>query len=237
MFFYTYYKAILNIVKKNIKIKLIFLTVCAVFFIVNITNAQLEKASFSLQKIDSLYLEDQLFFSVFFNNLITNNATPKLNEQISYGIETGFIKDIPLSKNRDFGLGIGLGYGYQQMKNNLFSEGFLQKKETNRIFNNRFHSIEIPLEVRWRSSTAKKYKFWRLYTGVKFSYTFSKKINEEIQDAFNPFNVAATSSFGNGLINFRVVYYITSIIKNDADKNPHRFKAMPLQLGLVFFVL
>ena len=37
------------------------------------------------------------------------------------------------------------------------------------------HNLEVPFEFRWRTSTANKYQFWRIYTGVKFLYNFSNR--------------------------------------------------------------
>ena len=30
--------------------------------------------------------------------------------------------------------------------------------------------IEIPFEIRWRTSKVHSHKFWRIYSGVKYSY-------------------------------------------------------------------
>ena len=30
--------------------------------------------------------------------------------------------------------------------------------------------IEMPIEFRWRNSTASSYKFWRIYAGAKLGY-------------------------------------------------------------------
>ena len=215
----------------------IFYVVCMILWAVNFSNGQPKKTDFTLQKIDSLYLEDQLFFAVFFNNVISEKEIPNLNQQLSYGIETGFIKDIPLNKNRNFGLGIGLAYGYQQINTNLFNVDFLKKNMGNQIIKNSLHSIELPIEIRWRTSTPTKYKFWRAYTGIKFNYIFSNNIAENIAPILNRFHLIATTSLGNGLINFRVSYYLTPLLKKDAAQNPQNIQTNLWQIGLIFFGL
>ena len=41
---------------------------------------------------------------------------------LSYNLQTGFIKDIPLNSERNFGLGLGIGYAVNSYYTNLIAE-------------------------------------------------------------------------------------------------------------------
>ena len=42
------------------------------------------------------------------------------------------------------------------------------------------HSIGFPIEFRWRTSTPYSHKFWRIYTGVKPTYTLPRATNSQV---------------------------------------------------------
>ena len=50
------------------------------------------------------------------------------------------------------------------------STGFSIDNSYNR-YDYTLHSLEIPLEYRWRTSTPTNNSFWRVYTGVSYKYT------------------------------------------------------------------
>ncbi|MDX1315778.1 MAG: porin family protein, partial [Eudoraea sp.] len=123
------------------------------------------------------YLEDQFYIGLTYNLLL--NKPPSVTQQnLSYGLQTGFIKDIPLNEQRNFAVGIGLGYAVNSYYNNILAtqtpegityqviaDGFDYKR--NKI---ETHLVEMPLEIRWRNSTAQEHRFWRIYTGFKLGY-------------------------------------------------------------------
>ena len=55
-------------------------------------------------QISDAYLEDQLYISVSYNSL-KNQPDGIKDSGVSYGVSTGFIKDIPLNEKRNFGIG------------------------------------------------------------------------------------------------------------------------------------
>lgn len=197
------------------------------------------------------YFEDQLYFGVTYNTLMKKPSNIEL-KGLSNGISIGYIKDIPLNTQRNFGFGIGLGYGrntfYQNLKiyrvNNqtvfesLGTESFDRNKFS-------FHSIDMPIEVRWRTSTVEKYKFWRIYSGFKMSYVFAsnavyKNGGEKTRitnfKEVNKFQYGLTFSFGYGTWNFNAYYGLNNLFTNTLV-NAEPINMKDLRIGLMFYIL
>ena len=130
-------------------------------------------------KVNTKYLEDQIYLGISYN--ILNKRPDSISPNgFSNGIFIGFIKDVPLNEERNFGIGLGIGYGrntyFQNLKiselnNNTAFESIQGQSFTRNKFS--LHSVEMPFEIRWRTSTPSRYKFWRVYAGVKLGYIFS----------------------------------------------------------------
>lgn len=215
-------------------------------------NNTLEKSSLIKSKNNSLYLEDQLYIGVTFNVL---RKLPKSIKQsgFSNGLFLGFIKDFPINKKRNIGFGLGLGYEmdtyFQNLKiytnNNVtVFENFLE----NETFKNNklvFHSLAIPLELRFRTSTPTDYKFWRLYTGIKFKYIFYNKAaykNNETQkisniEQLNDINYGLTLSIGHGTWNAHIFYGMKNLFNNANFNGAKSIEMKDLKIGLVFYIL
>lgn len=202
-------------------------------------------------KINSKYFEDQLFFGISYNTL---ENTPEGFQQngFSYGLSFGFIKDIPWNEQRNIGMGIGFGFSFDTYNQNLL----VNNEAANDVFSIsndydsnhlKINSIDIPFEFRWRTSTLVKYKFWRIYTGVKFSYLISHqskfKFNElsnidSAIDGINRFQYGVYTSLGYNTWNFYVHYSITPIFDNSVVTDGlSTINLNPLKLGLVFYLL
>lgn len=199
--------------------------------------------------IDDKYLEDQIYLSITYNTLV-NQPNTVADSGFSYGISTGFIKDLPLNFNRNFAFGIGLGYGF-----NSFNHGLKVSENSNQISyeidntltSNKFvtHNIELPLELRWRNSTPTKYAFWRIYTGVKLSYNFSNTFSYvSTNDSFEFNNISSFNKFQTGLIvsagydafNLHFYYGLTPIFKDSFIANDS-IDTKILKFGLTFYIL
>lgn len=213
---------------------------CSVFSQETSTNA-LEK-----------YLEDQFYFGVGIN-FLGNRPENVVQSSLSYSLQTGFIKDIPLNKSRNFGLGLGLGYAANSYYSNigatndtgevlyriLDSEEFQRNKlET--------HAIEVPLEIRWRTSTPTDYKFWRIYTGIRFGYVFSgrsKTVFEEENISFSnddieDFQYGLTLSFGYNTWNVHAYYGLNQLLSDTAVLDTaEAIEVNVLRIGLIFYIL
>lgn len=202
----------------------------------------------SLQLGDS-YWEDQLYIGVTYNQLY-NQPTNVVENGFSFGISGGYIKDIPLTLQGDIALGIGLGYAY-----NTFNHGFkISNVGNNVVFETaanipsnklKIHDIELPIEFRWRTSTANKYKFWRIYGGIKLSYNLKNAFNYSDATGTTTFsNVARYQKFQYGLtlaggyaaFNVYVYYGLTPMLK-DANLGLQQINTKTIRMGLVFYIL
>ena len=211
-------------------------------------------SSFSqLETKDDKYREDQIYFGVFYNSLIDSSNDFNQNK-FSSSINLGFIRDFPLNKNRNFGLGLGLGLSTSNFHNNL-KLSYLNNQFTGRVITDSesytknkwsLNELEFPFEIRWRTSTAENYKFWRIYFGVKTSYVFSSKNifesslnNETIKDLpFNKFQSGFTLNAGNNTWNIGIYYGLRPMFKTEfADKHESIKNIKQFKVGLIFYIL
>jgi len=111
--------------------------------------------------------------------------------------------------------------------------------------NLRLHTLEFPLEIRWRTSTANKYKFWRIYSGVKISYNFNNTIDYTTNsiltsfsniERFNKVQYGLTFSAGYSTFNFNLYYGLTPLFK-DADIGTKSIGSRVIKLGMIFYIL
>ena len=222
--------------KKLILLFAIFSTISA--------SAQIENDT-----IDVNYLEDQLYIS-FSYNLLTSKPSGISQNGFSGGFSTGFIKDIPLNEERNFGLGIGVGYAFnayiQNLSiselNNTIEYGIATDFDINRLST---HAIEMPFELRFRNSTPTKYKFWRVYAGMKFSYLFSsrykfKDSNESYIikniSSVNKFKYGLTLSAGYEIWNLYIYYGLNPLFK-DSVLETEKIDMKDLHIGLKLYIM
>lgn len=222
------------------------ISILSIFFSISMLYAQIETDS---TYTDNFYLEDQLYLELTYNALI--NAPKELAQNgFSGGVATGFIKDIPLNRKATFGLGVGVGYQYnayiQNLKisneasNNIYT--IAQDYKSNWL---RIHAIEVPFEFRLRNSTLKKYKFWRLYAGIKASYLFATKskysdINETILikniSEINKMQFGIIFSAGYSTWNLFLYYGLSPIFEN-VGINEEQLDLRDLRIGLKFYIM
>ncbi|WP_298365718.1 porin family protein [uncultured Lutibacter sp.] len=223
-------------IKKNLFIVFLFSFV--------IVTAQEEKDS-----LKSPYLEDQLYLSLTYN-ILTNKPSELSENGFSGGLSFGFIKDVPFNIEGKFGLGLGLGYGYNVFIQNLkisknnFDTTFelASDYKSNSL---RLHSIDIPFELRWRNSTLEKYKFFRVYAGIKASYLFIsesvykddlesikvKKISE-----INKFQYGLTLSAGYSTWNLFIYYGLNPIFK-EGNVSDEPLDLKDFKIGVIFYIM
>ncbi|MFI2742088.1 porin family protein [Zhouia sp. PK063] len=209
--------------------------------------------SLHIELKNSSYHEDQLFADITYN-ILTNTPSGVSQNSFSYGLEFGFIKDIPFSKKGNTALGIGGGFSYNVYYSNLKAipqDGAVQYSiipDSVSYIRNRLSTnvLELPIEFRWRTSTATTYQFWRIYTGVKLGYVFSNRIryvgegldvrykNQDI----NHFQYSAYISFGYNTWNFYASYLINSLYKSGTLlDNGDEITVGHLKIGLMFYIL
>lgn len=196
------------------------------------------------------YAEDQIYLAVTYNQLNQQPSTiPRSG--FSYGLSSGFLKDIILNKKGTFSFALGLGYGFDFYNHKLKVEelnNITLFSNDNTLTSNTYlsHNLEIPFEIRWRTSTANKYKFWRIYTGVKFLYNFSNsfenvasnQVNTTYSEvsAYNKLQYGLTLSAGYDAFNFHIFYGVSPIYK-DAKINNEVIDSKVLRFGLIFYFL
>jgi len=224
------------------KIKVAFL--CLLFTVVN-SFAQKD----TLQLGDR-YAEDQLYISISYSQL---NEQPSLisKSNFSYALSAGFLKDIILNKQGSVSFAAGVGFGYDYFNHKLKVDEVNTSttfSSDNTINNNIFktYNLEFPLEFRWRTSNAKKYNFWRVYTGVKFiynlqntfSYTDANQQNFKYKNlnAYNNLQYGLTFSAGYDEFNVHLFYGLSPIFK-DAAINTEAINTKILKFGLIYYLL
>lgn len=203
--------------------------------------------------VDSLYREDQLYLG-FSYNVLLNRPPGVTQNNFSYGIQLGFIRDMPINRSRTWAIGVGLGYAVQSYYSNLRAiqngadmqyiipgEGVSYKR--NKLEN---HLVELPIELRWRTSTPTDFSFWRIYGGVKFAYVAgarSKYVTATFKDSFyNPdaekFQYGLTLSLGYNALNFHFYYGLNGLFK-DGTPGPDNvpLEMPPLRIGLIYYIL
>ncbi|MCR9226501.1 MAG: PorT family protein [Flavobacteriaceae bacterium] len=202
------------------------------------------------QPVDNTYLEDQFYIGVGYN-LLLNGPDALDQRNLSYNVQFGFIKDIPLNKRRNFGVGLGLGYAvnsyYSNMGANEGANGISYEIIDDQSFNRsklETHAIELPFEVRWRTSTAEEYKFWRIYAGAKLGYVFSgrsKLVADDDNISFSNDDIGAFQyglmfNFGYNTWNIHAYYGLNPLLKNVsvADES---IDLRVLRVGLIFYIL
>ena len=94
------------------------------FFLVIISSQiitgqnQIVTDSINNTEIDKLYKEDQFYIGITY--LLLNDLHKDMSQHgFSTGLSFGYIKDIPLNKDRNFGLGIGIGLSSNSLNQNL----------------------------------------------------------------------------------------------------------------------
>lgn len=205
-------------------------------------------------EIDSLYREDQFYAGVTFN-LLLNKPSNISQSGFSGGLHLGFIRDMPINKNRNLAIGLGLGYSL-----NIYIQDLFIGEEANTersIFSsldgidyksNKFstHLIEAPLEFRWRTSTSETHKFYRIYAGIKMGYLYAfrsnfkqtdNKVRQATVDGLQRWRTGATFTFGWNTFNFHFYYGLNSLFDETAKINNENVGLNTAKIGLMFYIL
>ena len=175
------------------------------------------------------YLDDQLYIG-FTYNILTAMPDDVKNYSFSNTLSLGYIRDIPLNKRRNIGLGAGLGVGFHTYYTNVamdcdeMGEWNMSILENGEYLSNRFslQTLDIPIQVRFRGSTAEKYNFWRVYAGVTFSWIYKNSTtykNELVKLRYydipylNEWLYTANLQVGYGKFTVKVDYTLGSLFK------------------------
>lgn len=202
---------------------------------------------------DDKYREDQ-FYIGFTYNILQNRPSGISQNNLSNGIHLGVIRDFPINKRRNKAIGVGLGYSYNSYFHNLkatetnsgITYQIIDSDESFKRNKYRTHLVELPIEFRWRTSTAGSYKFWRIYGGFKLGYIFSGvskfvSNSETIKfqnDDINRFQYGLTLSAGYNTWNFHLYYALNKLFKDGTvTTNGEQFEMSIIKVGLMFYIL
>lgn len=202
---------------------------------------------------DTKYLEDQFYIGLTYN--VLRDKPSDLNQQnLSYGLYGGFIKDMPINQSRTTAIGLGLGYASNSYYTNLKADksgnniiySFLDSDVDFKRNKIETHLIEMPIQLRWRKSTPSSHKFLRIYGGVKLGYAFaarSKYVSEDEKTAFQntdieKFHYGLQFNIGYNTWNAYLYYGLNNLFKdNITASNDVVLQMSPIHLGFVFYIL
>lgn len=194
--------------------------------------------------VDDKYLEDQLYFNLTYIYLL--DLPDRVSQSgFSFGLGGGFIKDFPLNKQRNIGLGAGLGYGFNNYYFNVQLDAVNPVEGEISLKNNKIilHSVEFPVELRFRGSTASKYRFWRFYPGFKVAYTFAKNTNFSKTEDFDVSDIIKVNNWLYGLTfsagynkwNLHLYYGLNDLF-DETKTNDYAINISDLRVGLIFYI-
>ena len=162
---------------------------------------------------------------------------------------------MPFNKKRNWSIGLGFGLSSNSYNQNLIildnqgsTEFTVADSDFGDIQKNKFttYLLDVPFELRWRTSSASEYKFWRIYSGFKFSYVLynstklkSEFVNNNLSnvDAFNDLQYGLTLSAGYGTWNFHLYYGLNTIFDRSSQVNGESIDLRALKIGLIFYIL
>jgi hypothetical protein len=204
------------------------------------------------EAVDSLYREDQFYFGVTYNTLQKRPLGVTQNK-FTPSFSIGFLRDMPINKERNKAIAAGLGYSLNSYNQNILisenngipvysniQDGTLF--DTNKLS---LHSIDLPIEYRWRTSVPSTHKFWRIYTGFKLSYLFyTQSKYEDSQTSYlvtgnadiNKIQYGTYLSVGYNTVNFNIYYGLNPIFKS-ALINGRAIEMNTLNFGFMFYIL
>jgi len=219
----------------------------AILFLLVVLQSNAQVASDSIS--NTRYFEDQFYVGLSYN-FILNHPEGSNQRNLSYGLQAGVIKDIPLNKAGTKAIGIGAGLALNSYYSNLVAD--ISGDDISYSINDDItrskletHLVEFPLEFRWRNSNAEDYKFWRVYGGIKAAYVLgarSKYDLDDISEGFKntdltKFQYGLTLSFGYNTFNVHAYYALTELFDGNASVNGEVLQYRPLRIGLIFYIL
>lgn len=202
---------------------------------------------------DDKYFEDQFYMGLSYNFLL-NKPMNVAQSNLSYGLQAGFIKDIPVNYNRTVAIGIGVGYSVNSYYTNVLATNtdvaieydFIDADLSYKRNKLETHLIEFPVEIRWRDSNAQDYNFWRVYGGFKLGYAFANRSKFVSQDAkttnentdLAEWHYGLMLNFGYHTWNIHLYYGLNQIFNSGvALENGSLLEMQPLRVGVIFYIL
>ncbi|MCK0155608.1 PorT family protein [Cellulophaga sp. F20128] len=202
--------------------------------------------------VDSTYLEDQFYIGVTYNTF-RDKLSNMTQRNLPYGLQLGFIKDMPINDKRTVAIGLGLGYAVNSYYSNLIATksnddityAFLANDVSFQRSKIETHIVELPIEFRWRMSTPTNYKFLRIYGGVKLGYAFasrSKFVSNDKRESFyntdiSKFRYGLQFNMGYNTWNVHIYYGLNNLINTTETVAGESINIKPLRIGFIFYIL
>lgn len=239
--------------KPQFKLFLIFSIVS--FACLSDLNAQEKQEKIDFSAVDNLYREDQFYFGLNINLL--NNLPENVSQSgFAGGVIAGFIRDFPINKRRNIGFGAGFGfsgntYGHSLLldRNELGETVFIALEDSEIEYNdNRFSTylVEMPLQFRWRTSTATNSSFYRIYAGVVLGYMYHFRTNFRQDEGsirisnvpeLNRFRTGLSLSIGSNFVNFHFQYTLNPMFDANISGTNEAIGIDKFKFGLIFYIL
>ena len=206
-------------------------------FLVNSLNSQ--------QNSNQRYKEDQIYFNFNFDFQLKSIEGYQQNG-FSRTFNFGLLKDISLNQKGNKAVAIGLGYGYSRLINNLDigqNLNFIVMDDSTLRNRLSYHSIQLPLEFRVRTSTLESFAFWRVYLGYRLNYNFSSKYKPffgrktSLKKYVNQFSHFLSLSLGFNTWNVRFETGLSPIIKLSSASKNFDSNFFISSVGLIFYLL
>ena len=223
-------------------------------FLISCIGFSQNEAEADKSELYKKYREDQFYISVTYN-LLSSKPNNVNQSGFSSGFHLGFIRDMPINKERTVAIGLGLGLSSNSYNQNIAiteaanntTFNIIDESEIN-VSKNKFttYLLEVPLELRWRKSTATTYNFLRIYPGFKVGYLLynSTKLKSDSGDvklsnidSFNRLQYGLTLSVGYNTWNFHAYYGLHPIFKNSKLSNGEAINMNAFKIGLMFYIL
>ncbi len=201
--------------------------------------------------VDSLYREDQFYFSLTYNILREKPVGIDQNK-FAPSFSAGFLRDMPINKRRNFAIAAGLGYSINNYNYNLLIDKRSEPltyapNDTINFDKNKLilHYVELPIEFRWRTSRPESHIFWRIYGGFKLSYLVFDRQKFENDDRkyavsknadLNKLQIGTYAAIGNNTWNVIAYYGLTPLYKS-AEIKGKPIDLQTLNIGLMFYIL
>ena len=130
----------------------------------------------------------------------------------------------------------------ENLKLNNSNLEFIQNVSSIKINRYNFTEFQIPFEIRWRNSTIDNYKFWRIYSGLRYSrvinskYTFDdNSSNLEIDGLpVNKDQLGLTLNIGFNTWNISLYQSMDSFFVHDTNSDISDLKQF--RLGIIFYL-
>ena len=230
----------------------LFLKIFLLFTFGTVFSQDIDVENKTVIKVDSLYREDQFYFS-FTLNTLQSKPEGMSQDKFSSGFSIGFLRDFPVNKKRTVAIAPGFGLSFNNYNQNLKITELNQVPvysiiESNVTYDkNRFSHLllEVPIEFRWRSSTFDSHKFWRIYGGFKMGYLlYDKSIYEDSNSKiavrnnkdFNKFQYGTYISAGYNSINVFAYYGLNSLFQS-AKTVTETINMNTFNVGIMFYIL